>query len=98
MMLKAPIFIYNTVHKGFATGHVGCQIFAFVGALSGIAAGMTNAFIAYDRYSTISNPMERKLTRTKAVVMTLFVWCYTVPWAILPLLEIWSRYVPGTLS
>nr|APY20521.1 ultraviolet sensitive opsin [Xylobiops basilaris] len=94
MMLKAPIFIYNTMHKGFATGHVGCQVFAFVGSLSGIGAGMTNAFIAYDRCTTISNPMDRKLTKVKAFVMILFIWCYTIPWAVLPLLEIWSRFVP----
>lgn len=97
-MLKAPIFLYNTFHKGFAAGHVGCQIFAFVGSLSGIGAGMTNAFIAYDRCSTITCPFERKLTKTKAFVMILFIWCYTIPWAVLPLLEIWSRFVPGILN
>lgn len=50
MMLKAPIFIYNSFNCGFAMGHLGCQIFAFMGSLSGIGAGMTNAAIAYDRY------------------------------------------------
>lgn len=50
MMLKTPIFIYNSFNTGFATGHLGCQIFAFIGSLSGIGAGMTNAAIAYDRY------------------------------------------------
>lgn len=50
MMLKAPIFIYNSFNTGFATGHLGCQLFAFMGSLSGIGAGMTNAAIAYDRY------------------------------------------------
>lgn len=95
MMLKAPIFIYNTLYRGFATGHIGCQIFAFVGSLSGIGAGMTNAFIAYDRCNAITCPFERKLTKTKAFVMILFIWAYTIPWAVLPLLEIWSRFVPG---
>lgn len=50
MMIKAPIFIYNAFNTGFATGHIGCQIFAFIGSLTGIGAGMTNAAIAYDRY------------------------------------------------
>lgn len=95
MMLKSPIFLYNTFHRGYAAGHTGCQIFAFVGSLSGIGAGMTNAFIAYDRYSTITSPLERKVTRTKAFIMILFIWGYTVPWAVLPLLEVWSRFVPG---
>ena len=49
MMAKAPVFIYNSFNRGFASGALGCQLFAFVGALSGIGAAMTNACIAYDR-------------------------------------------------
>lgn len=49
MMAKAPIFIYNSAMRGFATGTIGCQIFSVMGAYSGIGAGMTNACIAYDR-------------------------------------------------
>lgn len=98
MMLKTPIFIYNSFYKGYASGHLGCQIFAFMGSLSGIGAGMTNACIAYDRYTTIANPLDGKLTRTKALVMILFIWTYTVPWAVLPLLEIWGRFVPGKFA
>nr|QWV42725.1 ultraviolet sensitive opsin [Trixagus carinifrons] len=94
MMLKAPIFIYNSFNRGFAAGHTACQVFAFVGSLSGIGAGMTNAAIAYDRYATISNPLEGKLTRTKAFVMIMVIWAYTLPWAVLPLLEVWGRFVP----
>ncbi|XP_017780168.1 PREDICTED: opsin, ultraviolet-sensitive-like [Nicrophorus vespilloides] len=94
MMLKAPIFIYNSFYRGFALGHLGCQIFAFIGSMSGIGAGMTNACIAYDRYSTIANPLERKVTKVKALVMIIIIWMYTTPWAVLPLLEIWGRFVP----
>nr|QWV42649.1 ultraviolet sensitive opsin [Astenopholis sp. CRS 2021] len=94
MMAKAPIFIYNSFNRGFAAGHVFCQIFAFVGSLSGIGAGMTNACIAYDRYTTISNPLEGKLTKIKALVIISCIWAYTLPWAILPLLEVWGRFVP----
>ena len=97
MMAKAPIFIYNSFNRGFAAGHIGCQIFAFVGSLSGIAGGMTNACIAYDRYTTISNPLEGKLTKMKAMMMIVCVWMYTIPWAVLPLLEIWGRFVPGKI-
>jgi r-opsin len=51
MMLKTPVFIYNSFHKGFAAGHLTCHIFAFVGSCSGIGAAVTNACIAYDRYT-----------------------------------------------
>lgn len=94
MMVKTPIFIYNSFTKGFTTGYLGCQIFAFIGSLSGIGAGATNACIAYDRYNTIARPFEGKLTHTKAIFITCLVWAYTFPWALLPLLEIWGRFVP----
>lgn len=94
MMIKTPIFIYNSFTRGFSSGFLGCQIFAFIGSLSGIGAGATNACIAYDRYNTIARPFEGKLTHTKAIFMTSLVWAYTIPWAILPLLEIWGRFVP----
>lgn len=95
MMVKTPIFIYNSFNRGFATGHLGCQIFAFIGSLSGIGAGMTNACIAYDRYNVITRPFEAKLTRVKALFITFLIWGYTIPWAVLPLTEVWGRYVPG---
>lgn len=94
MMVKTPIFIYNSFQRGFALGVLGCRIFALLGSLSGIAAGATNACIAYDRYSTIARPFEGKLTHTKAVFITFLIWCYTAPWALLPLFEVWGRYVP----
>nr|QWV42723.1 ultraviolet sensitive opsin [Sinodendron cylindricum] len=94
MMLKAPIFIYNSFNRGFAAGKIGCQIFGFVGTISGIGAGMTNACIAYDRYTTITNPLDGKLTTVKALLMITCIWIYTFPWAILPLLEIWGRFAP----
>lgn len=49
MMTKAPIFIYNSFHQGYALGHMGCQVFALMGSLSGIGAAISNACIAYDR-------------------------------------------------
>lgn len=51
MMSKTPIFIYNSFNLGYALGSTGCQIYSLMGALSGIGAAMTNAFIAYDRLS-----------------------------------------------
>jgi r-opsin len=42
MMAKTPIFIYNSFNRGFATGVLGCKIFALLGSFSGIGAGITN--------------------------------------------------------
>lgn len=94
MMTKAPIFIYNSFNKGFAAGHVGCQIFGFIGACSGIGAAVTNACIAYDRYTTIARPFDGRVTKGRALIMVIFVWAYALPWAIVPMLDIWGRFVP----
>jgi r-opsin len=94
MMLKAPIFLYNTFYRGFASGILGCKIFALMGSLSGIGAGMTNAAIAYDRFSTIARPLDGRLSMTKAMVMIFLIWGYTIPWAIAPYMELWGRFVP----
>nr|AHA48194.1 UV opsin [Agrotis segetum] len=94
MMAKAPIFIYNSAMRGFASGTIGCQLFALMGAYSGIGASMTNACIAYDRHSTITRPLDGRLSRGKVLLMIAFTWIYSTPWALLPLFKIWGRYVP----
>jgi hypothetical protein len=30
--------------------------------------------------------------------MVIFVWAYTLPWAIMPMMDIWGRFVPGKVS
>ncbi|CAB0002283.1 unnamed protein product [Nesidiocoris tenuis] len=94
MMLKTPIFIYNSFNLGFALGHVGCQVFGAMGSFAGIGASATNAIIAYDRYRVIARPFAAKLTSAKAVLYLLLIWAYVSPWALFPLFEQWSRYVP----
>ena len=94
MCLKAPIFIYNSFHRGFALGNTWCQIFASIGSYSGIGAGMTNAAIGYDRYNVITKPMNRNMTFTKAVIMNIIIWLYCTPWVVLPLTQFWDRFVP----
>ncbi|KAF6207755.1 hypothetical protein GE061_016203 [Apolygus lucorum] len=94
MMLKTPIFIYNSFHQGFALGRLGCQIFAAVGSFSGIGASATNAIIAYDRYRVIATPFAAKLSAAKAVMYLALIWAYVTPWALFPLFEQWSRFVP----
>nr|ACC77724.1 ultraviolet wavelength-sensitive opsin [Agriades glandon] len=94
MMAKAPIFIYNSIMRGFATGAMGCKIFALMGSYSGIGAGMTNACIAYDRHSTITRPLDGRLSQGKAILMVACIWIYATPWSLMPLFEVWGRYVP----
>jgi r-opsin len=94
MMMELPMFVYNSFYRGFAFGVTGCKIYAAMGAVAGIGASATNACIAFDRYNTIARPFAGKITRKKALFMAGLVWCYTAPWATLPFIELWGRYVP----
>ncbi|KAH8278747.1 hypothetical protein KR018_008200 [Drosophila ironensis] len=94
MMVKTPIFIYNSFHQGYALGHLGCQIFGIIGSYTGIAAGATNAFIAYDRFNVITRPMEGKMTHGKAIAMIIFIYMYATPWVVACYTETWGRFVP----
>ncbi|XP_055910017.1 opsin Rh3 isoform X1 [Eupeodes corollae] len=94
MMLKAPVFIYNSINFGFALGNPGCQLFGLFGAYAGIGASLTNAFIAYDRHSVITRPMAGKLSFTKALCFVAFIWIYSTPWALMPFFKVWGRFVP----
>lgn len=52
-------------------------------------------YIYFYRYNVIANPLEGKLTKIKAFFIIFLLWCYTIPWAIFPLFQIWGRFVPG---
>ncbi|XP_011306382.1 opsin, ultraviolet-sensitive [Fopius arisanus] len=94
MMLKTPIFIYNSYHNGFALGNLGCQIFAVMGTLSGIGAAITNAAIAFDRYRTIARPLDGKLSQGHVLLFIVLIWVYVIPWALMPLMGVWGRFAP----
>ena len=94
MMLKTPVFIYNSFHRGFMMGHLGCQIYSIMGAYSGIGASCSNAFIAYDRYKTIANPLTGKFSHSKVLFMVYMIWMYATPWALLPAFQVFGRFVP----
>ncbi|XP_065345505.1 opsin, ultraviolet-sensitive-like isoform X2 [Cloeon dipterum] len=94
MMSKTPIFIINSFHEGYALGHVGCQLYGLVGAYSGFVQAASNACIAYDRYKCISSPLDGKVGKKKAITLALLTWTWATPWALLPLFQIWGRFVP----
>lgn len=54
---------------------------------------MSVAFAALDRYNVISNPLNpKRLTKTTASLVILFVWIYSSFFALLPLLKIYNRF------
>ncbi|XP_065333559.1 opsin, ultraviolet-sensitive-like [Cloeon dipterum] len=93
MMLKAPIVIYNSLYEGYELGLWGCQIFATMGAYSGIVQATTNLCIGYDRYKNISSPLDGQMSKKKAFFFILLTWAWATPWTLMPLFEYWGRFV-----
>nr|QBP79225.1 ultraviolet wavelength sensitive opsin isoform B [Biston betularia] len=48
----------------------------------------------FSTHSTITRPLDGRLSRGKVLLMMAFVWIYATPWALLPLFKIWGRFVP----
>lgn len=71
----------------------GCEIYGFLGGLTGNGAILTTAFAAVDRYNVISNPLNpKRLTNTTAALTILFIWAYSTFFSVLPLLKIYNRF------
>lgn len=94
MMLEMPLLIYNSYHQRIMGGAVMCKWYAVLGAVSGIGGAATNAVIAYDRYKTISSPLDGRIKTGKAVLLILITWFWAFPYTMLPALDIWGRFVP----
>nr|BAQ54872.1 opsin, short-wavelength sensitive type [Anax parthenope] len=94
MMAKLPIFVLNSIVEGQFFGKIGCDLGALLGAIAGMGAAVTNAAIAYDRYRTIAFPLDGRLGMKQAICLVVGIWIYAMPFSLLPLTQIWSRYVP----
>lgn len=94
MMLEMPMLIYNSYYQRLVGGELWCNVYALFGAFSGIGGAATNAVIAFDRFKTISSPLDGRLNRGQAIFMILLTWLWTAPFSVLPLLRIWSRFIP----
>uniref|UniRef100_A0AAU8BD76 Short wavelength-sensitive opsin n=1 Tax=Conopomorpha sinensis TaxID=940481 RepID=A0AAU8BD76_9NEOP len=94
MMLEMPLLIVNSFHQRLVGYQLGCDVYAALGSLSGIGGAITNAVIAFDRYKTISCPLDGRINRVQAWLLILFTWCWATPFTVLPMFRIWGRYVP----
>ncbi len=72
-----------------------CQLYGFVGGLCGFVSIATLAWVAYDRYVVISNPLEaaQKVTKKRAMLMILSTWIFSLVWSLPPFFG-FGAYVP----
>lgn len=76
---------------------LGCQIYGFVGGLTGTVSIGTLAAIAFDRYSVVVYPLEplRSMSGFRAKLSVIFVWVYGAFFAAIPVFDFGlGRYVP----
>ncbi|KAI8426399.1 hypothetical protein MSG28_005246 [Choristoneura fumiferana] len=94
MMLEMPLLIINSFYQTTIGYQLGCDIYAALGSLSGIGGAITNAVIAFDRYKTISCPLDGRINKVQASLLIVFTWFWALPFTVLPWLKVWGRYVP----
>ncbi|CAL7941224.1 unnamed protein product [Xylocopa violacea] len=95
MAFEMPMFLVNSFLERMIGWEIGCDVFAMFGSVSGMGQAITNAAIAFDRYRTISCPIDGRLNSKQAAVIIALTWFWVTPFSTLPLLRIWGRYTTG---
>ncbi|XP_062992158.1 melanopsin-like [Elgaria multicarinata webbii] len=95
---QAPICFLNSMHKEWILGEIGCNLYAFCGALFGITSMMTLLAISVDRYCVITKPLQsiKRTSKKRSCIILVFVWLYSLGWSVCPLFG-WSSYIPEGL-
>lgn len=72
---------------------VGCKIYAFCGALFGIASMINLLAISIDRYVVITKPLQtiHWSSKRRTTLAILMVWLYSLAWSLAPLVG-WSKF------
>lgn len=79
----------------------GCQVYGFVGAMSGFISINTLTMIAIERFFVIviREPYRHIRTSNKTVLISImFVWIYSFVWAICPLIGWGSIILEGSMT
>ncbi|XP_074526387.1 LOW QUALITY PROTEIN: melanopsin-A-like [Halichoeres trimaculatus] len=95
---QSPIFFINCLYKEWAFGEMGCKMYAFCGALFGIASMINLLAISIDRYLVITKPLRsiHWSSKRRTTIAILLVWLYSLAWSLAPLIG-WSSYIPEGL-
>uniref|UniRef100_A0A8C4TU26 G-protein coupled receptors family 1 profile domain-containing protein n=1 Tax=Falco tinnunculus TaxID=100819 RepID=A0A8C4TU26_FALTI len=95
---QAPMCFVNSLHRKWILGEIGCDLYAFCGALFGITSMVTLLAISVDRYLVITKPLRsiQWTSKKRTIQIIALVWLYSLGWSVAPLLG-WSSYVPEGL-
>ncbi|XP_071369494.1 melanopsin-A-like [Centroberyx affinis] len=95
---QSPIFFINCIYKEWVFGEMGCKMYAFCGALFGIASMINLLAISIDRYLVITKPLQAMhwSSKRRTSLAILLVWLYSLAWSLAPLVG-WSSYIPEGL-
>ncbi|KAG7490025.1 melanopsin-A-like [Solea senegalensis] len=95
---QSPIFFINCLYKEWVFGEMGCKMYAFCGALFGIASMINLLAISIDRYMVITKPLQaiNWSSKRRTTLVILMVWLYSLAWSLAPLVG-WSSYIPEGL-
>ncbi|XP_043990808.1 melanopsin-like [Gambusia affinis] len=96
---QSPVFFVASLHRRWVFGEFACELYAFCGALFGIASMMTLTAIAADRCLAITRPLALlgAVSRQRLSVVAVGVWVYSLGWSLPPFFG-WSAYVPEGLQ
>ncbi|MCL4162511.1 UNVERIFIED_CONTAM: hypothetical protein GTU68_039491 [Idotea baltica] len=95
MLTQYPPYVYSCFNGGyFSFGPLGCQIYAFLGSLSGDTSLLTLVAIGYDRYCVIVKAFDGgHISSTKAFAIIVLCWIYSAGVAIWPFFG-WGDFIP----
>ncbi|XP_051809813.1 melanopsin-like [Acanthochromis polyacanthus] len=98
-LTQSPVFFVASLHRRWVFGELACELYAFCGALFGIASMMTLTAIAADRCLAITRPLALLggASRRRVLVVVAGVWLYSLGWSLPPFFG-WSAYVPEGLQ
>uniref|UniRef100_A0A3B5MQR6 G-protein coupled receptors family 1 profile domain-containing protein n=2 Tax=Xiphophorus couchianus TaxID=32473 RepID=A0A3B5MQR6_9TELE len=96
---QSPVFFVASLHRRWVFGEFACELYAFCGALFGIASMMTLTAIAGDRCLAITRPLALlgAVSRQRLSLVAVGLWVYSLGWSLPPFFG-WSAYVPEGLQ
>ncbi|KAL0102481.1 hypothetical protein PUN28_018038 [Cardiocondyla obscurior] len=92
MATEMPMLIINSFLERTIGWETGCDVYALFGAISGMGQADRQRANAFDRYRTISCPIDGRLNGKQAMVFALFTWFGALLFSMLPTTGPWNRY------